>query len=412
MFSKKAPSKLSGPKPAAAKAATAPAPNPKKGFRLLPGFGKKKTGAAAPSKPPESAAAPASTPLKEAAPARSIQHAPKKAKGGAPIGLLLPIIALLILGGGGYYAFTRLGGAAANNAESPPAATEPIASIPQAPTESADALRVKPAPKKLVNCEGKPKFLNKLGFVGDITFSTNEKGIRGLILFGSTSENSDALLRYQHQSWSSAGFLDAFVMDRNGNLYLAPSPRTGLGVSQPKNQDHIFKLDTQNGALASYVTLPSAAPASSENPYGVLGLAYDCDTNSLYATSVMGSTPAQPAGRIYRIDLDSGEIADQRDNLDAYGIAIRAASSKELIFGSPEDVQIRALDLDQDGNFQGEPRTIATLADPLRARKISLANENEMVVQAVEFSFTNAEIPQETETRFQYDAASGVWTPE
>lgn len=148
---------------------------------------------------------------------------------------------------------------------------------------------------------------------------------------------------------------------------------------------------------------------SPENLYGVLGLAYDCDSNSLYATAVTGSTAAQAVGRIYRIDVSTGEITGERDNLDAYGVAVRTANGKQLVFGSPHDAQIRALDLDAEGNMQGEPRTIATLADSQRARRISFANENEMIVQAVEFSFTNAEIPAESETRFQYDAATDAW---
>lgn len=359
----------------------------------------------------------------------------KKSKGSSPIKLLLPIVAVLVIGGGGFYWYTNLRGGGQENAAPPAAAVlaeiptvaidsaaapadspdapsdstaTPVASV-DAPSDSAQAPSVKPAATKQVNCEGKPKFLSKIGISGDVTFATNEKGVRGLIVFGAPAENSDALSRYQHQSWSSAGFLDAFVMDRNGNLYLAPSPRTGLGVKEPKNQDQIFKLNTKDGVLASYITLPSAAPASPENPYGVLGLAYDCDTNSLYATTVTGSTPAQSVGRIYRVDLSSGEIAGERDNLDAYGVAVRSAQSKQLVFGSPHDAQIRALDLDAEGNLQGEPRTIATLADPQRARSISFATENEMIVQAVEFSFTNAEIPQETEMRFQFDAAADVW---
>jgi hypothetical protein len=430
MFNRKKPSTLTGAKPAAENPAAAPSKPPKKGFKL-PGFGKKK--ATPPPKPAASEGASPEKPAVSQAPAASARSAAKKGSGGSPLKLLLPIIALVVIGGGAYVAFTRLGGGAVELPSLAPVAefaaiptapadtadsAAPILTAPDdspapilsAPTDSATAPTVKPAPKATVNCAGKPKFLKKLGFVGDITFATNEKGIRGLIMFGAPTANSDTPLRYQHQTWSRAGFLDAFVMDRNGNLYLAPSPRTGLGVTEPKNQDQIFKLDTQDGALASYITLPSAAPASPENPYGVLGLAYDCDTNSLYATTVTGSTPAQQVGRIYHIDLNTGEIAGQRDNLDAYGVAVRSAEGKQLIFGSPHDAQIRALDLDEEGNFQGEPRTIATLADPQRAHKISFANENEMIVQAVEFSFTNVDIPQETETRFQYEAAADTWS--
>lgn len=393
-------------------------PNMKKNFIKLPftGGGKKKASAGAPPKPSGLSDAPSSKPAISKPPSGK-PPAVKKAKGGGgPLKLLLPLIVVVVLGVGGYLGYTRLmggGGDAPPAAEnSAPALLQAAAPIPNEEPDSSKSLRVQPQNNAPVtNCAGKPRFLNNLELVGDVTFATNEKGIRGLILFGATAENSDAVARYQHQSWSSAGFLDAFVLDKNGNVYFAPSPRTGLGVSEPQNQDHIFKLNTRTGELASYITLPAAAPPSPENPYGVLGLAYDCDSNSLFATTVTGSTPENQVGRIFRIAVGSGEIVGQRDNVDGYGIAVLAtANGKQLIFGSPRDGELRALDVDAEGNFLGEPRTIARLPDPLRARKISFANQSEMLVQGATFEFASAEIPQETELRFLYDAAGDAWT--
>jgi hypothetical protein len=248
-----------------------------------------------------------------------------------------------------------------------------------------------------------------LGFPGDAHFSTAEPGIRGVILLAPIP-NSDAVSKYQHQSWSSAGFFDAHVTDRDGYTYFAPSPRTGLGVAQPTNQDHLYMLDSESGALTDYITLPSAVPPSPENPFGVMGLAYDCDSNSLYATTVTGSTAENQVGRIYRIDLNTNEVAGSLDNIDGYGAAVQTTGTgKQLVFGSARDSQIRVVDLNADGNFQGEPRTLTQLAETERARQISFPNENEMIVQAVEFNPGNAEIPQGIEVRFQYDPAADAW---
>ena len=235
--------------------------------------------------------------------------------------------------------------------------------------------------------------------------------MRGVILL-SPVPNTDAVSKYQHQSWSSAGFFDAFVKDAQGNLYLAPSPRTGLGVSEPSNQDHIYKLAADSGELSDYVTLPSAAPPSPENPYGVVGLAYDCDTNSLYATTVTGSTAENQVGGIYRIDLNTGEVASKIDNIDGYGVAVQRRRERQADWRLAHRAILKfaAVGLDDAGNFQGDPQTVAALADTQRARQITFANANEMIIQAAEFSFANAEIPQTTEVRFQYHAAANTWT--
>ena len=380
----------------------------------LPSFGKKKASAAPPpaSKPAASSTPAAAKPAATASPAKPSAPA-KKGKGGAsPLKLLIPVLLLLAVVGGGYFAYTKFFAGGGETPAAAPAAAENAAPLSNEQPDSAKALRVQPAAKApVLHCAGKPKFLAKVGLAGDATFSTNENGIRGVILFGAPTGNSDAVSRYQHQSWSSGGFLDAFVLDKDGNAYFAPSPRTGLGIQTPKNQDQIYKLNSRDGALASYVTLPSTAPPSPENVYGVLGLALDCESNTLFAASVNGSTAATQAGRIYQIDLGTGQIIGQRDNLDAYGMAIRAtANGKQLVFGSPRDGQIRALDLNEAGIFQGDPRTIATLNDPQRARKISFANENEMIVSGAEFDFAKATIPPETETRFTYDAGNNTWS--
>lgn len=377
---------------------------------------------------PPAAARPSTLPetLGGGKPAGAKPPAPKKAGGGSsPIKFLLPLVAILAIAALGYFGYTRFfagGGGEQTTAENPapqdgfpadsavPLSAENAAPLPDDPPDSGKSLRVQRTTQPVAQCAGKPKFLGKVGLAGDVTFSTDEPGIRGLILFGASAENSDAVSRYQHQSWSSAGFLDAFVTDRNGNVYFAPSPRTGLGVSQPRNQDQIFKLNTTNGVLASYITLPSAAPPSPENQFGVLGLAFDCTSNSLFATTVTGSTGANQVGRIFRIDVGTGEIIGQLDNVDAYGIGIRPmANGSQLVFGSPRDTQIRALDVDAQGKPQGEPRVVATLNDPLRARKITFSNTNEMVVEAAEFNFANADLPQENEVRFTFDAAADSW---
>jgi hypothetical protein len=224
--------------------------------------------------------------------------------------------------------------------------------------------------------------------------------------------DSDAVTKYQNQSWNEAGLVNAFALDREGNLYVAPSPRLGPGIKVAKPQNVIYKVDTNNGSLESYLTLPGASAPSPENPYGITGLAYDCGTNSLYVSSVAGSTAAQEAGHIYRVDLNLGTVAGRMDNVDALGLAVGSgANGSVLYFGSARTPQLRAVNLDAAGDFDGAPRNAGTLADTQRALRLSLTSPTEMTVQAGEFDLTNADTPQGTPIRLQYDPAADQWNP-
>ncbi len=398
-----APAAKSEAKPAAAPAAK---PKEKKGL-TLPFIGKKKVSAPPPASKPEGkpAAAAAAAPPKPAA--------KPPAKKGSPLKLLLPVVLILALAGGAYFVLPKfLGGGGGGET---PAAAAPVAQVsltdPQNTlTDDGPASSAKPAAKKkVVSCNGTPKFYGKLKLPKSAAFSTNEPNTRGLVLL-SPIENSDAVSKYQNQSWNRSGFMDAFVVDQNGNVYAGPSPRTGLGVAKPSKQDHVFKVDTNSGELKDMLTLPSAAPTSPENPYGVLGLALDCDTNSLYVTTVTGSTDANQVGRIFRVDYSSGDITGQLENIDGYGVAVRStANGKQLVYGSARDGKIRAVNLDAAGNFQGEPQEIAALDDTKRARTISFSGENGMLVQAVDFVFTKSDIPQGDTVSFQFDAGGNKW---
>jgi hypothetical protein len=446
MFSKKkaAPAK---PAPEAAKpvaAATKPAGNDKAKKGGFLSFGKKKaTASPAPAptaKPPASGGA-APTPKPSG---RGPGKAPAKAKGGSPLGLLIPLLLILALGGGAYYAYTRILAPASKSAAQVP--TQPtesaqiLASLPEAGTDTTDSLQTKPkaanrqatrtaeanpnaaAPATndtnanpgavttdAASCAGQPRFVAKLGLGPDVSFDTSET--HRLILLAPVP-NSDAVSKYQNQSWGQAGFVAAFALDRAGNVYVAPSPRVGPGVRVAGPQNVIYKVDTNTGTLAEYLTLPDVNAPSPENVYGVLGLAYDCDTNSLYVSSVAGSTAAKEAGHIYRIDLNLNTIVGRFDNVDALSLAVGSdANGKVLYFGSARTPTIRAVSLEADGNFHGAPRDVGTLPDAERAARISFTSPTAMVVQAVAFDFANADTPPSTTVHLQYDAATDTWNP-
>ncbi len=270
-------------------------------------------------------------------------------------------------------------------------------------------------PGPVNQCRGTPKFpTEKLGFTRAVVFSTSERLNKGLQLI-EPDENGELAKgkKYQHPSWTQAGYLGVFVVDNQGNVFVAPSPRISLIDNPPERANILYKVDAETGVMSEFLKLPSAAPPSPENPYGILALAYDCDTNSLYVTSVMGSTRAQQVGRIYRVDLKTGQVVDQYDDFDAFGVnAYNLATGKRLYFGSARTPEVFSIALDRAGNFWGEPRLEVTLKGAFnKPRRIDFNVREEMLVRGIDFNFTLSATSEDRRTDyvFGYANANDKW---
>jgi hypothetical protein len=265
-------------------------------------------------------------------------------------------------------------------------------------------------------CRQQPKFTVDIGFSRSALLSTADRTVKGLILY--EPQQGGAPKSYQHPTWSSAGYLGANAIDKDGNIYVAPSPRVNLIDNPPAAQNTIHKVDTNTGELTPFINLPAVRAPSLTNPYGVLGLAYDCDTHSLYATSVAGSSREEEAGRIYRIDLNTGKVASQLDDLDAIGLAVfNSPRGKRLYFGSARTQDVMSVPLDGQGNFVGAPRVEFSLEGigpegNDKVRKITIERSSDMVLNGTKFNYNLAPPPAQqrpTEYRYRYDPATDGW---
>lgn len=257
-------------------------------------------------------------------------------------------------------------------------------------------------------CQKIPPFVRTLGFGNNVAFSTSDRKAQGLVLV-------EGERVYQHPSWKIAGSLAPITRDGSGNTFVAPAPWIDVLENKPDEQNKVFKVDGQTQEMKQFVTLPKAAESSSQNPYGALGLAFDCDTNSIYVSSIAGSTRDQINGRIFQLSTD-GKILSQLDKTDAIGLAVfNSAKGKRLFFGQARNPEIWSVALDDKGNFSGDARkevsleNLGTRGDD-KARRITFST-NEMVIFGIEFNF-NLIAPsekQETVYRYQYDANSDSW---
>lgn len=272
----------------------------------------------------------------------------------------------------------------------------------------------------VTGCRGTPRFSERLGYQDRLGISTSERTVEGLVIFdGRLPLSADLAQRDLHQepSWDDAGTLGPFVLDPQGNIYTAPVPRVAVNDNPPGTQNTIYRVDSDSGVLQPYLTLPDAPSPSEQNPFGILGMTYDCDSDALYVSTTAGSTFAEERGRIIRVDLASGKTTDEVVGLDAIGLGIfRGVTAKRLYFGLARESTLASVALDADGHAVGEIRNELTVADNAaglgepKVRRISFDDES-MTLYIVPFNFNLRAVSEQQQVilRYRYLVGSDGW---
>ncbi len=266
------------------------------------------------------------------------------------------------------------------------------------------------------NCRAYPQFLNKTGLGMPIAFDSRQRGYMGLRLIQPKTGQF-----WADSSWDDAGHIGAFARDKVGHVYIAPTPEINLHDNPPALQNRIYKIDATSGKMQPWLNLPAVQLPTPNNPFGVMGLFYDCETNSLYASSVAGSEPTKTLGRLYRIDLNTKTIADQIEGVDAIGIAVfNDVKHKRLYFGSARSSDVYSLILDAQGNFSEQVKHEFALAslpngNSTSARKLiftqTKGGQFALAVKETEFGFrlTAENNPIRRTYHFTYDTTNNAW---
>jgi hypothetical protein len=241
-------------------------------------------------------------------------------------------------------------------------------------------------------CKEYPAYALRLGFDGPVYMSTNLRGYPGLVFIGQDKSGRRKL--YQHPSWTKAGYLAAYVYDRAGNIYVGPSPLVSLWENPPDEQNRIWKIGGQSQIMSPFASLPPGAPPSPQNPFGIMGLAYDCDIDSLYVTSVMGSTPDAEKGRVFRVDLETGESEVINEGQDFFGVGIlNTRHEKRLYLGSARTSGVYSVALDGGGNPIGSPSLEFYLSNfpggaNDQVKRIDFTDDNLLKIKGISFHYT------------------------
>jgi hypothetical protein len=271
-----------------------------------------------------------------------------------------------------------------------------------------------PPPLPPEGCKRNPAFTEKLGF--DATksaFSTSNNKYKGIIY---TDLGSGKV--YQHASWKKAGYLGPIVVTETGTVFTAPVPVINVMDNKPDDQNNLYRIDSKTAEMKQLLTLPKAASPTAENPFGTLGMAYDCDSKVLYVSTVFGATLQKEVGRIYAINTQNNKIIDSLTNIDAMGIGVGFENGeRKLFYGTTRQSKVYKVKINANGGFEEKPSLALSLENigargDDRARKIRFEQQgNVMQIYGVEFYY-NLIAPtekQETLYYFRYDTVAQKW---
>jgi len=287
------------------------------------------------------------------------------------------------------------------------------------PTEQKPKKRQLPASFKLGNvnqCRKIPEFVADLS-MQQPAIDSKQQGHSGGLLIRDIGQSGRV---WQHPSWTQSGYIGGFDRDHLGNIYVLPLPYVSLSKNPPAKQNRIYKIDGKTAQMSLFMELPYQTTPSEKNPFGTMALFFDCDTRSLYVSSVAGSSATKQQGVIYQIDVKQKKIVSKYPNIDAVGLGVfNTLKGKKLYFGLARKPHIYSVYLDEQGRFASKKYYEFSLSqiqggDSTVVKKIQFkkaAQKFIMLVKEMEFGFrllaeTN---PYRKKYSFQYQLSQDQW---
>jgi hypothetical protein len=244
-------------------------------------------------------------------------------------------------------------------------------------------------------------------------FSTTQVGYKGVVLL---DINTNKI--YQDSTWHKYGNMGPLALDALGNVYVAPVPMVNVLDNKREQQNRIYTINAQTGKMNLLLELDKDTNGTKANPYGVVGLFYDCNSKLLYATSIYGSTASKQLGKIYCINPITKKILWRVVGIDAMGIAIGNFNKKPTLFvGSLKSNSIISYTLTPKGINAASKKTILSLVNlgprgDDKPKKIRITIKGELLITAFPFYY-NLTAPtdkQETIYTYNYNTTTQKWT--
>jgi hypothetical protein len=246
------------------------------------------------------------------------------------------------------------------------------------------------------NCKRLPAFIQSLGYdQRKSLFTTSDKKRMGLLLMESERPNDPDFPPakiYQHPSWKTGGWLGPILIDNEGNIFTSPAPLVNVWDNPVANQNTIYKVNAGNGVMEEFMRLP-IKDSSVQNAYGIMAMAYLCETNTLYVSTVSGSDRQHERGAVYAIDTKEKKIIDKLTATDAMGMGITYITGRrELFFGTGRNADVNSIVLDKNGKFSGKPTFAFTLnglgpRGDDKVRRINTDRSGNLNIIGMEFNY-------------------------
>lgn len=266
-------------------------------------------------------------------------------------------------------------------------------------------------------CKANPSFIQGLGFNPRKSyFSTSEIRTMGLVLLESEqpgNPNARITKSMQHPTWRKAGWLAPILIDEGGNIYTAPAPFINILDNPLANNNTIYKVDAKSGEMDEFMRLPAADSINAENPFGIIGLVYLCETGTLYVSTVAGSRRYEENGHIYAVDVKTKKVIDEIAHTDAMGMGISyITGERKLYFGTGRSSAVWSVTLSGNGKFSGSPEQVFTLQDlgprgDDKVRRIITDQYGNLTIHGIEFNFNLIAPREKQETLYKFN-----WNPD
>lgn len=234
------------------------------------------------------------------------------------------------------------------------------------------------------NCMRSPQFLRRLKIPQPVMIDLSQKRYKGVAIhYGNKFQQT-----MHPKTWEKYAYFSTYTLDTQGNIYLIPAPFISVQSDTFELQKNIYKVGSQSSELEIFMSFDEVK-ASSNNPYGLNAITFDCDDKTLWASSIDQSTYQSENGVIYHINPETKKVLQKVEGFDVLTMQlINTKKGKHLLVGSARDNGLYAYKVTQ-GKLSKVPEKLLELPSANEhIKKVKIKAKNHLELQTIPFSYS------------------------